>query len=487
MKHLSTAELWAYRKGELEGEGQLNAQTHLSLCESCQMQLGQVDFALSTIANLPPVPAIDEALALRVERELKFREAQPKLHWWSIEWKWQFVLLPAAAACAAVVVLALWPSSASVSPPLSPPSVAKVEVPVAGQPNSVPVPRPTPERPAEKPLVAQVAKAKNASHVVGQTAVTEGSALKTEKNGALWLTLPDGSRAGLTGASAVTLSTLRASAVTFDVFSGSLVMNVPHRTDRVLTVNAGEVTVRDLGTRFVVSRNASRTLVLVEEGLVEVSAGGTTEVVKAGTVYEWHNGHGHQQPVPTEKVTERTPELTGASVQPDSGTAVADNAAPLDMLTTPPIVAAAPVEEDEASTEPVSNPAEWQTPPLVAAVPAPPAAVVQYGPPRPARQSNSPFGLNGVQQRLDEMARQLQMGTTVQRQARAAAIVNLGDAGDCHGVLVEAENFLRQNEEETPLDKQLKRSVLFQKARCQAKTGRVDEAEATRRQMKSLE
>jgi hypothetical protein len=483
VKHLSSAELWAYRRGELDGEGQLNAQTHLSLCESCQMQLGQVDFALSTIAALPPVPAIDEALALRVERELKFREVQPKLHWWSFEWKWHFALLPAAAAGCAALALALWPQHPSVSPPIA----TKIETPTALTPPAVQLAPPTPASPREKPLVAQVAKAKNASHVVGQAAVTEGSALKTEKNGALWLTLPDGSRAGLTGASEVTLATLRANAVTFDIRSGSLVMNVPHRTDRVLTVNAGEVTVRDLGTRFVVSRSAARTLVLVEEGLVEVSASGKTEVVKAGTVYEWHNGHGHQQAIAADKAAEPSAEQSGASVQPDSGLAAVDTAASNDVLTTPPIVAAAAVPEDEASTEPFSSPEEWQAPSAMPAVPTPPAAVIQYGPPRPVRRSNAPFGLNGVQQRLDEMARQLQMGTTVQRQARASAIVNMGDAGDCHGVLVEAEHFLRQNEEDTPLDRQLRRSVLFQKARCLAKTGRVDEAEATRRQMKSLE
>jgi transmembrane sensor len=94
--------------------------------------------------------------------------------------------------------------------------------------------------------------------------------VSTETGGSLWLQLPDGTKAGLTGATDVQLAKLDDKTLTLDVTRGSLAMVVPHREDRVLTVRAGDVEVKDLGTRFLVSREVARTVVAVEEGSVEV-------------------------------------------------------------------------------------------------------------------------------------------------------------------------------------------------------------------------
>src|SRR5699024_2046404 len=119
------------------------------------------------------------------------------------------------------------------------------------------------------PLEAVVASARDATTETAAK-LGEGSIISTKSGGRVWMKLPDGSRAGLTGSSEVKLSTLKAKEVTLDITRGSLAMVVPHREDRVLLVRAGDVTVRDLGTRFLVQIEEGRTMVAVDEGEVAV-------------------------------------------------------------------------------------------------------------------------------------------------------------------------------------------------------------------------
>ncbi len=130
---------------------------------------------------------------------------------------------------------------------------------------------------ADAPDVSVLAEAANGTEVLAQVAalgtaqvLETGARLSTEKDGSLWLKLPDGTKAGLTGSTDVQLAKLEEKTLTLDISRGSLAMVVPHREDRVLTIRAGDVEVKDLGTRFLVSREVAKVIVAVEEGSVEV-------------------------------------------------------------------------------------------------------------------------------------------------------------------------------------------------------------------------
>ncbi len=514
MKHLSVSELWQFKSAELEADARLDVQTHLQLCSKCSNQLEQVDASLAVLRDLPPVPELPEALSQRVERQLRLAESTVQPPWWAIASWWR----PALAAMAlAMALFALW-SGFKFEKATTPPAVATGEqnpprsrdlksgdIDTSAHSADTDSKVTTPALSNEPPLFASVAKTKNASHRNSNTDTAKlkpaqqlaaGSVVKTEKDGALWMTLPDGTRAGLTGASEVTLTTLQSKAVALSVTSGSLAMDVPHREDRVLTVQAGAVSIRDLGTRFLVSREQERVLVAVEEGSVEVSMNGHSETLNAGAAIEWHDGH-----IDRHAWTGSTPKTSPERVKPVANPGAASLQAPPVELPKPDTAQAfnetaeakLPVaKEDDTSTEPSSDPGEWNNLPA-AAVPAPPPPPQVTASPTPKQNGVNVFGLRGIEQRLNELGRNIHMSTTLKRQDRAAAIVALGDAGDCQGVLIESELFFRDAYsfrdayKETALEKQLRRSVLFQKARCLSKVGRVEEAEAVRRQINSIQ
>jgi hypothetical protein len=506
MKHLSHSQLWSLQQGELEPDARLELEAHLSLCVQCEARSQQVAESRALLSALPPVPEIPFELSQRVQRSLSLAEvAAPKLHWWSFDFSWRTATL--TLACGAVAIAASTflfrqrqdaPSSLPViTAILSRQETLEKTDTVNAEKTALP-----PAKTA--PLYASVSKAKNARSAASADNATlkpnqqlaAGSTVKTESGGALWMKLPDGTRAGLTGSSEVTLKTLEASALALEVGQGSLALDVPHRTDRVLTVQAGPVLIRDLGTRFVVSKESEHVLVAVEEGSVEVVVDGKSETLQAGSAVEWNAGQLSRHPF---KARTSTPVQTGSSPSPPPAAQSASlsqqpsSATQPSSAPQPAATADAEVAEDDETTEPGSDPSEWNSLPTQKSA-APQASGGSS--PEPHAPSSGPlpgaFGLRSIEQRVNELARNIHMSTTIQRQDRAAGIVALGDRGDCHGVLVEADLFFRdayafrEAYKASSLEKQLRRSVLFQKARCLTKLGRTEEAEAARQQMQSI-
>ena len=159
----------------------------------------------------------------------------------------------------------------------------------ASSPIAAPTPVPIQPQAPTKKLKVTVASAKKAT-ARRLEELAEGATVSTQRGGSVWMKLPDGSRAGLTAASEMTLATLEENRLTLDLAKGSLAMIVPHRENRILIVRAGELQVKDLGTRFLVSRQPGRTLVAVDEGSVEVETPTGTREVRANHAVAWTNG-----------------------------------------------------------------------------------------------------------------------------------------------------------------------------------------------------
>jgi transmembrane sensor len=86
--------------------------------------------------------------------------------------------------------------------------------------------------------------------------------------------LADGSRVTLNTASRIEVR-LRADRRSVQLLQGEALFEVAHDARRPFDVYAGDVTVRDVGTRFDIDRRATRTTVTVVEGRVAMIAGGS--------------------------------------------------------------------------------------------------------------------------------------------------------------------------------------------------------------------
>jgi len=487
---LSTETLWAYAKGELSLEQAAAVKAALEGSAQARAELEQVEASLAVLALVPQPPPMPDAMARRIGRALADQAdeatARSLTSWWKA-----FVTPRAAFALAGACAVALVMFLVSRGPPV--PAGDGVAVgPLANvtAPELTPVPVTPPPNaggPA-KGVKATVASAKNAKSrgaALARAQVLEaGSSVSTEKGGSLWLQLPDGTKAGLTGATAVGLVTLNDRALALEVTRGSLAMVVPHREERVLTVRAGEVEVKDLGTRFLVSKEQLKVVVAVEEGSVEVKTPTSTRVVTAGHVVTWRDGALVELPWPS-PVEPRAPVVS--SPQP-----VAE--APLTPPVTPEPSSETAAEEEEVDAEPASAaieeewaqlPAGQPEPPPTVDGTQPPAVVVTVQPPgaprvNPLRRNrrNSGFSLRAVEQNLRELERQVRNAfpplTADARAAAAKAIARLADAQDCEAALDAADVWLRTPASEDEAG--LRRTVLQQKVRCLNHLGRAAEA-----------
>ncbi|MBR0551719.1 FecR family protein [Stakelama marina] len=86
-------------------------------------------------------------------------------------------------------------------------------------------------------------------------------------DGARRIVLPDGARVALASGSSLSVAAGDATTLTL---KGAAYFDVPHRTDRTLTVRAGDFRIVDLGTRFEVTSTANSLRVTVAEGNVSV-------------------------------------------------------------------------------------------------------------------------------------------------------------------------------------------------------------------------
>ena len=509
MSHLSHDLLWAYGRREVELEERATVEAHLTVCHACTLALDEVRAAQSLLAVMPEPPPMPDALARRVGAALaeEAEKRSTRRSWWPFDVSPAWVL---AGAAATALVLTAWVTTRDeLSPSPSNPPIARQDEPVGSEP-VVLQPPPAPPAPAAKKLTASVASAKKAKSGGGALAkaqkLTEGSKVTTDSGGALWLNLPDGTRAGLTSASEVSLARLEEKTLTLDVTRGSLALVVPHRQDRLLTVRAGDVEVRDLGTRFLVSRDVSRTLVAVEEGSVEVKLPNRpAEKLSAGHAVVWQNGQYQAIPwevsptraaAPVKKADPQTPPTpeVGSKASQLSDENEADQLPPqqakaqpaepqVGVVPEPEEPAGSPEEEWAGFNQPSTRPAQpveaSGTPNKPVELPRPQGA---EGP------ADRPFSLRDVERRLQDLTRALHLPVVVQltdpRETRAKDIDRLAEAGECASAIQRADQWLMDppgNDEY-----RLRKGVLRQKLRCLTKLGRLGEATDVQRLLNSM-
>jgi hypothetical protein len=416
--------------------------------------------AQGALALLPPPPPLPPAVAARVGAalaEAADRQAARRHPWWEGLLGRPLVLVAAAAALA---VLGAWALAGRLPP--APALLERAEAPAPAATEGTPPP-PTP---APRKLVAKVASARRAA--VGGQPVTaaqvlqEGARLGTEAGGSLWLRLPDGSRAGLTGATAVTLRRLEDAAVELEVGQGSLALVVPHRPRRALTVRAGEVEVVDLGTRFSVTRSPSRVLVAVEEGEVEVRTGGVSRTLRAGRALTVHEGK--------------------VATYPWAPTAAAPPPAEAFVPTEAARLSAEPASEPEPPAPP-TGPAEGTGPPPARERPgvpdedwAPlPGAPTSDPPPPPApdtvpkgRPARPPSFLQALEERVRAFQRGFNEAILVPaaREGAMHEVVRRARDGQCARALAAADRWLREAPSIHPAEPAWRAEVLDAQRRC---------------------
>ena len=493
MSHLSHEMLWAAAKAEVN----VDAQSHLALCEECRTQLENVRFAQSVLVEPPPAPELQESSARRIGDVLrsaaeKQAERRARLGWWPFNFNPAWMLAPVAAALLAFAAYLAQPSQPELP-------VAKNEPAPQSQPMHVPMPE-IPQTPPPKKLLAQVTSAKNARHAAGvlkkAQALSEGSTVETSKGGSLWMKLPDGSRAGLSGASQVQLAKLEEKSVTLDVTLGNLVVVARHDPSRVLRVRAGELQVVDVGTRFLVSRDDKRTLVAVEEGSVDVETPGKKVPVRAGQAVEWRDGKlstqawgNADEPKASPPVAVAQPSGTKLSAGEDTPPIPSETPAPKP----PPEVA----EPQPPPTAPSSNPDEWAPAPSgqpnVAPIPPPPPPPSSSSEPdtAPVALAPSPTGpesdeadesfLKRLERKLGRMAGPL----IANREQRARDITFLVESRSCTEALVRADKWLSESVPHAE-SFHLRRSVLTSKLACLNYQGRTGDAQAVQRELQKL-
>lgn len=463
MNHLSHDALWSYARKELTTPERAVVRVHLDACAECRATLDEVKVATDVLAALPDIPPMPEALARRVGESLHSSldptAAKAFKNWWANLFTPRFVLASALGVLAVVGAAYLLSREAPQPAPIA-------EAPV-------PAPTPAPVKPPDAPpaLEATIASAKDAT-AEKSAKLREGATVATKAGGRVWMKLPDGSRAGLTGASEVKLSTLKAKEVTLDITRGSLAMVVPHREDRLLQVRAGDLTVKDLGTRFLVSIEEHRTLVAVDEGEVAVATPQGERTLKAGRAVSWSNGALTEfdwapmpAPAPTPaRVTPTPPPAPETESiaklreeEDDDATDVADVAG-----------------DDTDDFEPPPS-TEAVTPPPVLPGPAPRVTVVPT--------VDRSFSLKKLERKLRSAGARL--SSRHNREAQVANIVLSTDAGDCEYALGLAEKWLRAPVTRLTNEPQLRRLVKTQQVRCLSALGRDDEATALQRQLEA--
>ncbi len=492
MSHLDPELLWESAGSAPNAE----AAAHLNGCAACRSQLAQVQAAKALLVRPGPPPPLDPVAMRRIGAVLKEAAAEqlkPRAWWWPFDVSplWAF-----AAVAAVVLAFLVW-NQGQLQPQPSTPIAHNPVAPQGQQLAQVPPKVETPlVRPARPKLLAKVTssrKAKSSSAALQKSqTLAEGTKVNTESGGALWLQLPDGSRAGLTGASEIQLDTLEEKQLGMTLARGDVLVMARHLPDRVLTVKAGEVEVRDIGTRFLVSRDAQRVLVAVEEGVVEVNAPGNKLTLRGGRSAEWREGRLVEQawaptPPPAAKpskviVSTPTPPIEAISGGLDSGEAVAAAAQPPQLAPVPVPVDPTQPDEDWAAAPNTPHPSVAGAPtPKVSPVPpaeVPPAEAAQS----PEEEEASVLSLAGIEQRLKKVSRAVRapfaaVGSSI-RETRAREIGRLADEGNCEEALRRADAWLVDKRSESTDEPRWKRSVQVNQMRCYTRLHR--DADATR-------
>ncbi len=442
-------------------------QAHLATCGDCQVQLAQVRQAQSLLqlrAAPPPLNPIAMRRIGAVLKEAAEQQAESK------SWFRGYFGFALAGAAGLFLAFFVWRQVQVAPSPLPEPIAKKEEVAPPQPPPTQLAEKPAPPAVVEaRPLIAKVTSSRKASSagskLLKAQTVAQGSKVTTEAGGALWLALPDGSRAGLTGNTQLAIDTLEDKALSFTLEKGDVVMVARHLPERMMTVKAGEIEVRDIGTRFLVSRDIHRVIVAVEEGVVEINAPGSRTTLKAGRSVEWREGQLREQawapaPVVTKKVVAAVSPPTPA-IEPlvvDAGTAADDDWA------SPP---AWPAED--AGSVPTLTP-----PPMTNVEDEPPI----YDAPAPAEdEEGSVLSLAGIEKRVKRLVQAPfnAVGSTI-RETRSREIGRLADEGACDEALKKADAWLADKPSVSNLEPRWRHTVMVNQMRCYTRLKRMDDA-----------
>jgi hypothetical protein len=436
MSHPSHETLWALSQGKVDA----SAQHHVESCLRCTVALNDVQLAQSLLSSLAPVPPMPAEMARRVGAQLAERadrEASRNFTgaWWR---SWWGLGLGGPLVVAAIIMLVQ----------------TKTVVPV--EPTPVLVEK-APLQSGRLPLQASVTRASKSS-TTSKAVLSEGSVVHTQNGGRVWLRLPDGSSAGVTGASEMTLATLEAHTLTLDLAYGSVALVVPHRQDRLLTVRAGELEVKDLGTRFLVSRDVTHTAVVVEEGEVEVKSPRGTRTVRAGNVVTWSGGQLIERAWAPTPSPVHTPAPDSVDRLDDEADEDEDGLSGVHLMTTSPQTPA--IADEELNTLEAHQP-----------VPADPLRVKQ----------KPPFSLRGVERKLKELGSVIT--TTTPREARAREVGLVAEGNDCEFALELARAWLAEPPSGRFNEPKWRRGVQQHQVYCLNRLGRTAEAAALEQEL----
>lgn len=480
--HLEHETLWSLAKNELDGAALITANQHLGGCADCRVALDDIKLAQGVLFDLPPVPAMPDLMARRIGQHLAeaadARAAKSFTSWWQSLFTPRFAFAAAMAVILTIGAAYLFSRESMVeAPKKDEPKKEQLALPTPPQPAPTPVPAPLVPEKSKAKLKVTVASAKKATAEKKQV-LDEGTVVSTQKGGSLWMQLPDGSRAGLTSASEVTLTKLENDTLTLNIGKGSLAMVVPHREDRVLTVVAGDIEVKDLGTRFLVSRESTHTVVAVEEGEVEVKSPAGTKVVKAGHAVTWRQGKLAE--LDWEPMAPPQPKIV-VPPQPQNSDAQVNSIARLD-------------EDDENDATPPIDESFAQQPTVTSPPPEtaqPPDRTVQpvddQWAAMPEKQKKLPpvstftpqkresgLSLRNIERRLREI------GTVITtpngREARMRQVVVAAEAGDCGYALRIADQWLTEPVTNLKNEPTMRRTVQLQQVRCLNHLGKKDDA-----------
>lgn len=475
--------LWAHARGQLSAADANAVTTHVAECGDCARILEQFKAAVSVVTPVEP-PALDDAAWRRIDskvleaaRKELVRPRSP-FEWLSEHWR-AFALVGALGAATAAIFLVV------TKPEINP---APQQSPIAQAPTVIPAPVPVlPAVIQEPPSAVQVASA--AKLTVDEAAVEQGGQvrvgqkLRTGVGGQAFVVLPEGSKAGVLANSTLTLAQASAKEVRLELDRGTLLVAAAHAgEERKFQVVAGQVEVFVVGTRFLVERD-DRTTVVVDEGQVEVLAGGQKHVVVAGETFVVEsNGKVIRKKsiTPASRAAFRTltgePEKLGALTKPNTEPKLTDTE-PSEQIQEPEVVA-----QPDAGAK------------VAFADPTPPPLVVP-GDTAPTQQQQKPqdrFDFLSALKKIDLKNVNLDSpfpppGMPV-AEYRVHQLRLAADRGQCERVVERSDAWLGEfGADNTVKDlPTLKKTVLFTKARCLSKLGKNADAEKVRAQADAI-
>lgn len=458
--------VWEWLRGELPPAPAAEVQAHLDGCVACANKAEQARTALSLLAKVEDVPRPPREFWERLdEKVLGALPARRRALGWS--GLWTSAVARAAALGAFAIALALGASLFL---------------------------RPAPEQ----GVTLQWAGASEPRRV------STGEWVDTGAHSAV-AQLPEGSVVELASGTRARFAEASPHSVRVSLEQGSVRVDATHREGRRFVVVSGDVEVAVVGTRFLVVREGSETVVQVFEGRVEVRRGQEVLALSAGQKARVGNTELALVTEPTKYAPAdfEVPELTEPTPSPGAPSSAAPPEAtpppkrqeqrvamvePLAAAPSQPRDSVAKLSDEEP--EPIDAPASADAgapaahvsdalgAPMAGVAPGPTGPPAKARPRAPQPWAERLFGGSQKWANVDWLSDVVPPGVS-EKEYRARQLVFLADAGRCQAVDTRAQRWLNLYAREDPKDaptRDMARDVRFTWARCLEKLGRKDEA-----------